>query len=117
MRAKRFYIGKKAIEEYVENIEEWIADKVGDPPPGTACECDKDKHAHESEPDAEDMVTIIDCPVAATSYSYRIDGEHICYTWLCQRCAEETTSDDYLGDVDAIPTTAGGYAVAPVHCS
>lgn len=114
---KRFYIGKKDIEEYVENIEEWIAERIGDPPPGTACECDKERHAHESEADMYDMVTIIDCPTPADSYSYRIEGDHICYSWLCTPCMEATTSEDYLGDVDAVPTTEGGYAVAPRHCS
>lgn len=114
MRAKRFYIGKKDIEEYVDGIEEWVAEKIGDPPPGTICECSivrvygVSKHEHDGE---------VACTQIASSYSYRIEGDHICYTWLCQRCMEETTSDDYLGDVDAIPTTKSGYAVAPVHCS
>ena len=114
MSAQQFYIGKKDIEEYAENIEEWICEKIGDPPLGMICECSivrvdgGSEHEHDGE---------VACTQIASSYSYRIEGDHIFYTWLCLDCMEATTSDSYLGNIDAIPTTAGGYAVAPQHCT
>ena len=116
MSDKRFYIGAKGFEDYMDTIEEWIADRIGNPPAGAACECDTERHSHVAGADGDYMVTIIDCPDSADTHSYRIEGDHICYSWLCTPCMEATTSEDYMGDIDAVPATAGGYAVVPRHC-
>ena len=115
---KRFYIGKKEPEAFLENLDEWLADKIPLAPPGTACECDKERHEHAAGTveTALDVFVNVDCPLTADSYSYRVEGDHVCYTWLCTPCVEATTSDDYLGDVE-FPVTAGGYAVSPRHCA
>lgn len=107
-RSGRFYIGKEEIED--GGLEVWIADRVlAAMPPGQICECDvHDDHRGE---DYEG-----NCADPSTSYSYRIDADHVCYTYLCEPCAEATTTDDYLADY-GYPQTAGGYAVVPRHCA
>ncbi len=108
MTTKRLYIGKKDPEVISENLEEWITDKVGDPPPNTRCEC----------PAGHDSHSTGDCSNIADTFSYQIERHHICYSWLCGRCMWATTSDDYAADMAAdVPVTADGYAVAPRHCS
>ena len=109
---KRFYIGKK--EDYFEDLEEWISDKIGSPPPETWCECKPDLY---DEANAEVKLEH-GCEGKADTYMYHIEGEHICYTWLCTPCMESQVSETYLGDYEGdIPVTAGGYAAAPRHCS
>ena len=116
MNTKRFYIGKIDISEDLSDLEEWIASKIPRPPDGKICECDKAKHAHESEPDEDGMVEIVYCTAPATTYLYTVKDKHVCYTWMCDPCMEAQASDDYLGDVD-YPTTESGYAVTPQHCA
>ena len=105
----RFYIGKRERED--ESLEVWIADKVLDAmPPGQVCECGV--HAEHMADDYEG-----DCADGATTFSYRIEDEHVCYTYLCQSCADaQGLAEDYLADND-YPQTTGGYAVAPRHCA
>ena len=115
---KRFYIGKQDPEDYLENLEEWITNKIPAPPQGQRCECDKDKHAHESAPDGDLNVEIIDCPQEADTFVYHIKDDHVCYTYVCFSCGEATTNETYLSDYGGeFPTTASGYAVTPRHCS
>ncbi len=115
MRAQRFYIGKKDPEEYADgSLEEWIADRIPSPPPGTICECKVegtkpsfDAHHHDGE---------VVCTEIASSYLYVIKDGHVCYRYVCFGCEEAQASDDYLFDVE-YPTTESGYAVTPAHCS
>lgn len=102
----RFYIGKKIIED--GSLEEWIADKILPVPNGRICECDN--HSEHND-DLEGS-----CIALATSYSYRIDGSHVCYLYLCESCAMIMVSEDYLGDHE-YPVSSDGYALAPKHCS
>lgn len=113
--SNRFYIGKDA-RDYGEGLEEWIANKIPDPASGQKCECSKDGHAHETEPDAEGKVTIIDCPKLADTHLYRIDGDHVCYIHVCTDCMEAFADEDYLANRD-YPVTGAGYAVTPRHCA
>lgn len=105
---KRFYIGKKAQEEF-DDLEEWIAARIPLPPPeGTRCEDDQ----HETEEFDVDDESI---RPSATTYLYRIEDGHVCYTYVCKECGERA-DEGYLGDHD-YPTTQGGYAVVPKHCA
>lgn len=105
---KRFYIGKKDPEDLAGRLEEWINDKIPNPPAGQKCQCDA-KECHTEEPDTE-------CFRPATSYLYRINGEHMCYTYVCRDCGDANGTDDYLADQE-YPVTGGGYAVTPRHCA
>lgn len=113
---KKFYIGKKDFDDYACELDEWIANKIPEPPTGTKCECDKDKHSHEGPPDKDRMVEIVDCADPATTFLYTVENDHVCYIWMCEPCMEAQASEDYLSDVD-YPTTEAGYAVTPTHCA
>ncbi len=106
--SNRFYNGKKDQADLDGDLEEWIDDKIPFPPAGTKCECDaEDCHA-------EEVGT--ECFSFAKSYLYRIDGEHVCYTYVCMDCEERTADDAYLADQE-YPVTGAGYAVTPRHCA
>ena len=106
--SNRFYIGKKDQADLDGTLEEWVCDKVPDAPPGQKCECDaKDCHAEEAG---------TECFRFATSYLWRIDGQHVCYTFVCMDCEERVGDADYLADQD-YPVTGSGYAVTPRHCA
>lgn len=106
--SNRFYIGKKEPDE-LEDLEEWIADRVPLPPPeGTLCEDER----HETELFDEDEEGI---RPPATTFVYRIEDGHVCYTYVCDDCGERA-DPEYLADQD-YPVTDGGYAVTPRHCA
>lgn len=109
---KRFYIGKKELEE-LEYLEEWIASRVPLPPPeGTRCE--DDRHMGEDDEDwDEEEDTFL--RAKATTYLYKIEDGHVCYTYVCEDCGERA-DPEYLGSHD-YPTTQAGYAVVPKHCA
>ncbi len=96
----RLYIPVDPDSEYFdEDLGEWLASKIPPVPKGQVCEANR-------------------CAIArtpATSYSYRIEGDHVCYAYICDDC-QERCDPDYLVDND-YPTTSGGYAVVPTHCS
>ena len=106
MTRNRFYIGKR---DDLDNLEEWIYNKIPLPPPAeTICEDDN----HETAEFTEDDEAV---PVAATTYLYTIVDNHVCYTYVCETCGERADSE-YLADND-YPQTKDGHAVAPKHCS
>ncbi|KKN41473.1 hypothetical protein LCGC14_0722870 [marine sediment metagenome] len=109
MSHNRFYIGKKDQADMDGTLEEWIDDKIPNPPEGTKCECDRGTCHDLEETDTE-------CFRLATSYLYKIDGEHVCYTYVCFDCGETGCDDEYLADRE-YPVTGGGYAVTPRHCA
>lgn len=102
----RFYIGKQGLDEIGSNLEEWLAGKIPSPPIGTLCEDDQ----HDTWIDEVDAP-----PVEATTYIYRIEDGHVCYTYVCDEC-DERADPEYLVDVE-YPITQDGYAVAPKHCT
>lgn len=111
--SNRFYIGKKDADEYLGDgrLEEWINDRIPDPPPsGQKCECDMGM-CHEDGGDSAE------CFRLATTSLYRIDGEHVCYTFVCRECMEANCNEEYLADCGEYPVTGGGYAVTPRHCA
>lgn len=109
MSKNRFYIGKQEMED--ESLEVWVADRVlASKPEGQVCECSL--HPDHYNGDIRDEK----CTDVATSHSYRIDEGHVCYTYLCEPCAEAQCSEEYLADYE-YPQTAGGYAVVPKHCA
>ena len=106
---RRFYM--KKFNEYGDNDEdllEWLDKKIPPVPEGLRCEAD-DCHGQEELDDLEAPRPL------ATSYSYRIEDGHVCYSYICDTC-QDYCAEDYLSDND-YPTTSGGYAVAPQHCS
>ncbi len=108
--SKRFYIGKKDQED-LDSLEEWIAARMPLPPPeGT--ECEDEAHVGDEDKWDEELDTTRRAP--ATTYLYRIEDGHVCYTYVCEDCGERA-DDEYLGDHD-YPTTPSGYAVVPKHC-
>jgi len=85
-----------------ESLHLWIDDKIPMPPPdGQRCEL---LEVHEGE----------ELPTA-TAYMWKIEGDHVCYSYVCEGCEE--TLDFDSPDPEEYPTTDGGYAVAPRHCS
>jgi hypothetical protein len=113
MTAQRFYIGKKDIEDIAEDLEMWIADRVPPAPSGTRCEHDPCYGQEDGEEFDEGGTAM---RPLATSFVYRIEGDHVCYTWVCETCSAHA-NESYLADLDSFPTTSGGYAVTPRHCS
>lgn len=105
MAGNRFYIGKR--EELEEDLWVWISDKIPPAPEGQKCE--DDNHVEY----AEDMAG--DPDDKATTFLYRIEGGHVCYTYVCKECGERG-DPEYLADND-YPQTSGGYAVTPTHCT
>jgi hypothetical protein len=100
--SKQFYIGKKEGEE-LQELEEWIADRIPPAPGGTLCEGDQHEDDEGIRP-------------PATTYLYFITADqHVCYTYVCVDCGERA-DPEYLCDQE-YPATGGGYAVVPQHCA
>lgn len=107
--SNRFYIGKKDQADLGDGrLEEWITDRVPPPPEGTLCEYEQ----HEIEEFDEDDEGI---RPPATTFLYRIEAGHVCYTYVCAD-RREREDPKYLADQD-YPVTGGGYAVTPRHCA
>ena len=109
----RFYVGKKAPADLADDLEEWITDRIPPVSGGLRCESDFCNGQDWNDEFDEDGTALR--PIA-TTFVYRIDDKHICYTYVCDDCGERA-SDSYIADVDAVPTTSSGYAVTPKHCS
>lgn len=112
--SERFYIGKKDMDDIGDNLEAWIADRVPAPPDGLRCEADVCRGQEDAVSDEWDEDGTAMRPVA-TTFLYRIEDGHVCYTHVCETCGEGA-DQGYLGD-NEYPVTAGGYAVAPRHCA
>lgn len=97
--------------EYWNNMEldEWIADRIPMPPPvGTTCE-----HPDHPRWAEHDYAPVGDLDVIDSYYWQIVDG-HVCYHYVCQPCGEQYEDG---ADPGEYPTTGGGYAVAPKHCT
>lgn len=107
----RLYIPKDSdLGDLDSDLGAWIADKIPPVPKGLRCEAPNCvSQEYEVEGADEDVRPL------ATSYSYRIEGDHVCYAYICDDC-QESCDPDYLFDND-YPTTSGGYAVVPTRCS
>lgn len=99
----------------VDDIGEWIADRIPDPPPGQLCESEDCVQLMDYDPSNESDGEI-KRPLAV-SYFYKVKGDHVCYTFVCYDCSESAV--EYLEPVDAgdYPTTDSGYAISPQHCA
>lgn len=108
---QRFYVGKKDMDDIGGDLEEWITNRVPPVPDGLRCEADVCENDEVDEEGSQ-------LRGLAQTFFYRIEGNHICYTYVCESCGEQA-SDSYLADFESgeIPTTKGGYAAAPRHCS
>lgn len=85
-----------------EDLWEWIDQKIPPVPAGQLCEHD-DEHKHDEE------------RPPATTYSWRLDDGHICYSYICEPCHSMLPEDG--PDPEGYPTTESGYAVEPKHCA
>jgi len=84
-----------------DSIDEWIADKIPDPPAGTLCEQTEKHEGHPVPP--------------AMSWFWKISDGHVCYTYICEPCLDAYDFSDGA-DPSHYPTTVSGYAVTPRHC-
>lgn len=111
MSKNRFYIGQKEDANEDGELEMWVADKVPSAPDGQVCGCERhDCHAIED--------AYAPCKAEADSFVWRIEGDHVCYTYRCEACSENGSSDTYLADLGGnYPTTKDGYAAVPRHCA
>lgn len=91
------------VEDDSSSLEEWICDKIPPVPEGQKCE--HERHMWDEDPEG-----------VASTFMYVIEGDHVCYSYLCDSCGEGYVSDDYL-EVENYPTTKDGYAVSPRHCT
>lgn len=110
--ANRFYIGKREQFDLDGSLDEWIAEKVPPPPEGTRCE--DDQHMGEGDEDWDEEADSF-LRAKATTFLYRIEDGHVCYTYVCDECGERG-DPEYLADQE-YPVTESGYAVAPRHCA
>ena len=104
---RRFYM--KKFSEYGDDDEdllEWLDERIPPVPEGLRCEAD-DCYGLEK-------IDEVFRPLA-TSYSYKIKDGHVCYSYICDTCGE-VCSETYLSDNES-PSTEGGYAVTPQHCT
>lgn len=107
----RLYIGKRELSDLGDDVEAWLVDKIPPPPPGTMCEDDRhDEDCYERDEGLEESLRAL-----ATTYLYRIEDGHVCYTYVCDECGERA-DPEYLADQE-YPTTKDGYAVTPRHCA
>lgn len=91
------------IENDSSTLEEWICDNIPPAPEGQKFEY--------SDHDWGEYPWGV-----ATTFMYVIKDGHVCYTYLCEGCAEEYLGEEYL-DPEEYPTTKDGYAVSPRHCT
>lgn len=103
---KRIYIPKGELDEQkVEDLAVWIADVVPSAPQGQLCETD-DCHFIEGGKR----------PLADGSFSFQVEGDHICYSYVCDGCQDGlTAADEYI--VENYPEGEGGYVPVPKHCT
>jgi len=112
MSKNRFYIGQNPDANEDGNLEEWVSSRIPNPPAGTLCECEHDV-CHEDDYRSEDDSG---CANEAVAHLYRIEGNHVCYTFMCDQCVECQASEDWMEGME-YPTTGDGYAVVPKYCS
>jgi len=99
LRNKRGELRPEVEDWDQSELDLWIADRIPCAPPGTMCE----------DPDHPS-----DDPSTARSYFWTIKDGHVCYHYCCDLCAE---GYDEGADPESYPTTKGGYAVTPRHCT
>ena len=56
-------------------------------------------------------------PAFATTFFYTLEGDHICYTYICDECSENMVGDYDLPVPEDVPTDGWGYATDPQHCT
>ena len=98
-----------------DDIGEWIDSHVPDVPTGQLCEEEEcaylEGYAILEDPDIESQRPL------ATSYIYVVQGDHVCYTYVCWDCSAVMCDSLEPVDVEDYPTTDSGYAISPKHCS
>ena len=80
-----------------ENLGEWIDSRIPPIPLGTTCEKDG-------------------CSGEARTYLWTVEGDHVCFTYVCYDCGDVAEMYDPMSPED-YPTTEAGYAIAPTHCN
>ena len=89
-------------EHFAEDLWDYLQSKV--PAPGPEQMCENEYH-DEGE------------PAFASSFFYIMEGDHICYTYVCDECMESMGEDYESPDPEDVPTDGWGYVVDPVHCT
>ncbi len=104
---RRLYIGKKYEDgdHYEEDIWDFLSDRVLPVPNATFCEYD------------EGLGCMGVPPNLATTFVYVIKDGHVCYTYVCEPCAEVLVDNMSGVEPGEYPTTQDGYASVPRHCS
>ena len=102
-------------QRFVDNdgtndLHEWISDKIPPMPEGQLCEEHEDKDASKGE------TKPLSAPAEDSYFIWRIEGNHVCYSYLCENCYNNLNLDE-SPNPETYPTTKEGYAIAPKHCS
>ena len=94
-------------EFFEETLWDYIVSKV--PPPAPEQQCEAERH--------NETAHLGGVAAWATTFVYTIQGDHICYTYVCWECAENSVGGFESPTPRDVPTMGGGYIQEPVHCS
>lgn len=97
-----------------EDLSEWVSSRIPPVPSGRFCE---DQNCAARQAEFEDGEEREFSPELATTYVWRIEGGHVCFTYVCDRCDAAAEGELEAVEPGEYPTTDAGYAVAPSHCA
>ena len=99
-----------------DSLHVWISDNIPPMPEGQLCEQHEEIVSERNDEYDEDAP--LSAPAEEPFYMWVIEGNHVCYTYLCSACYGSLGLDSCEAPAAAeYPTTVRGNAVAPTRCT